>query len=95
MPDIPNKAIYIRAAAPNECQVISALGVRAKSVWDYTESMMATFCEELTFTSEDIRGGRVFVLINAHTIVGYYSLAEVHENTIELRHLFVDPQHLR
>ena len=75
--------------------MISRIGIQAKSIWNYSVSMMETFRKELTVSPEEVRRNPTYVMARNESILGYYSLEEVDEQLVELKHLFVDPGQLR
>jgi len=85
----------IRRAALDEADFLSALGVRSKAVWLYSDEAMATFREELTISPVQIEQGVVFVLAVGDELVGYYTLQSIEADVVELQHLFVEPVHLK
>ena len=82
----------IRRADPAEAVALSDLAIRSKAHWGYTPAQLSVFQRELTLTEADL------VLRCAHAfeekgrVVGFYTLLERPDGSIELEHLFVDPR---
>ena len=90
-----SKNLHIRPAWSTEAEDISALAIRSKAHWGYTEEQMAVFREELTVTGEHITPKRTHVLEADGVIAGFYTLVPHDASTIELEHLFIEPTQLR
>lgn len=83
----------IRAARPDEAQLISALALRSKAHWGYPPDFIEAVRKELSYTAEQIRSEhmRFFVLETAGVVVGFHALILQTPTSIELDALFVDP----
>jgi len=85
----------IRSAHPGEAAAISTLAIRSKAHWRYTAEQLAVFRQELTITPEQIERDGAEVLERDGEILAFYTLAPFEgPDTLELGHLFVDPDHL-
>lgn len=87
--------MQIRPALSTEAKAISALAIRSKAHWGYPEEQMAIFRKELLLAEEQIVPKQTHVLETEGAIAGYYTLLPHDEKTLELEHLFVDPEKLR
>ena len=83
----------IRAASPDEAQLISALALRSKAHRGYPPDFIEAVRKELSYTAEQIRSEhmRFFVLETAGVVVGFHALILQTPTSIELDALFVDP----
>ncbi|HEM47295.1 MAG TPA: GNAT family N-acetyltransferase [Alphaproteobacteria bacterium] len=87
----------IRPARPAEAGAISALAIRAKAHWDYTEEQLAVFRGELTLAPDRIVPSRTHVIEEHGCLLGFYTLVargegeEGREGEAELEHVFVEP----
>jgi N-acetylglutamate synthase-like GNAT family acetyltransferase len=86
--------MFVRKARQSEAEAISALALRSKAHWNYTEKELAVFRSELKVESEEVVPHRMHVIEESGQIVGFYSLVPCEGNTVELGHLFVEPKHL-
>lgn len=85
----------ISEGTEQDLAAVTDVGIRSKASWDYPEDRMAVFREELTWTSDLVRDRRLFVARDGDRIAGYCSLRRHDDATIELEHLFVDPDYFR
>lgn len=83
--------MIVRPARPDEAELLTALCKRSKAHWGYDATFMAKSETSLTITPELIEGGDVLVAEDRGQIVGMASLAVMDENTLDLLHMFADP----
>ena len=84
--------IEIRPMRVEDLPMVSALGVRSKASWGYTEEQMRVFQKELTFGEADFQEWtRARVATLGGSLVGYYALRADDAPSLELDFLFVDP----
>lgn len=83
----------IRQARRDELDALSALALRSKAVWGYSEQFMESCRDELTVTEDEV--DEVFVLEAPSGPIGFYSLQPVSTTRVELGYLFVEPGELR
>ncbi len=83
---------YIRQATPQEASTLSTLAFRSKQFWGYSSEFMEASRPDLTVGSEFIATNPVFLLEDADTIIGFYSLYDKGNKTVELEHFFVAPE---
>ena len=83
----------IRPAVPDDADAISALALRSKAHWGYSEAEMAAFAPELALSGAAVLELRAHVAEERGHIVGFYTLgwAGADADEAELVHLFVDP----
>jgi len=86
-----NCAGVIRAAQSTEAGLLSAIAVRSKAHWGYSEEFMASCREELTVAAEFIETNPAFVCENEGVVIGYYTLEPRSPFRVQLEHLFVEP----
>lgn len=90
-----SRSSLIRAAAPLEAEVLTALAMRSKAYWGYDAEFMQDCVDELKITPDKIKDNPTYLLENARYILGFYMLEpfdhSVNDQEIELGYLFVDP----
>ena len=85
----------IRPARAEDAEAVSALAIRSKAGWGYSEDLMAVFREELTVTGERLVELKGQVAEREGEMVGYYTLEARSSEEVELEHMFVAPEVLR
>lgn len=86
----------IRPATSGDAKAITALAIRSKAFWGYSEAFMDACREELTVSPEKIASDRflIFVLEREELLLGYYALETLEEHTLEIDALFIEPDHM-
>lgn len=86
----------IRCADPGDAEILSALALRSKSYWGYSQDFMDACREELRIESGHIlnEDASYFVADLDGLIVGYYALLRGSASACELEALFVEPTHI-
>lgn len=94
--------ISIRRAEPEEAEVLTAISFAAKRHWNYPETFMELWKDELTITEEYIKNNEVYVVESDRNVVGYFSMIYVPEDKKEgraflargyyLDHMFLSPE---
>ena len=87
----------IRAARPEEAQVLTELALRSKAYWGYAPEFMEACREELTIGPDKIRDDvfHHYLAERDTDILGFYALEKLApEGTFELDALFVAPEHI-
>ena len=83
---------YLRLAKAEECGSLSALALRSKAYWGYDPVFIQACREELTVKPENARAGRVVVLVEEDTLLGFYALDQgERRDEAEVSLLFVEP----
>ena len=83
---------YLRLAKAEECGSLSALALRSKAYWGYDPHFIQACREELTVDPGDARAGRVVVLVEKDTPLGFYALDPgERQDEAEVSFLFVEP----
>jgi GNAT superfamily N-acetyltransferase len=82
----------LRPARPEECGTLSALALRSKAYWGYDPRFIQACRDELAVAPANIAAGRVVVLVEGDTPLGFYALdrGERHDEA-EVSLLFVEP----
>ena len=82
----------LRLAKPSECGSLSALALRSKAYWGYDPVFLQACRQELTVHPEAIAAGRVVVLIEEDTPLGFYALdSSERSEEGEISLFFVEP----
>ncbi len=81
----------IRRAKSEEAAKLTEIAFAAKRHWDYPESWIEAWREDLTITSEFIECHEVYAAIENDNLAGFYALV-TSEGTTELDHLWVLPE---
>ena len=82
----------LRLARAEECTGLSALALRSKAHWGYDDAFVQACRTGLAVDPEAARAGRVVVLVEADTPLGFYALAPGERpGETELSLLFVEP----
>lgn len=89
-----SRAYRIRAATLAEAALLSSLAIRSKAHWGYDDAQMRTFRDELTLRPGDVREGDAHVVEVDGIVRGFYTLTRTGDVSIELEHLFIDPDAL-
>ena len=89
-------ATVIREAEPGEAKSLSALALRSKAHWGYSDEFIDSCKAELTYHSCHIESNSFeFVVAERQKIIaGFYALTLVEETAFELDALFVEPDHI-
>lgn len=83
----------IRKALPHENEQLSALAIRSKAHWGYSEEFLLDCIDELSYTSEQILNSDnwFYVVCLQDQLQAFYQLVKIKEDVLELEALFVDP----
>lgn len=84
----------IRAAEPDEAELLSELARRSKAHWGYSEAFMESCREELSYTPEQLAAGGFWVLEDDDDVRAFYALSKISPDAMELDAMFVEPGHL-
>ena len=88
---LPHKLRKLRPASENEASILTDLALRSKAFWEYDPEFLQACRDELTITPDCIARNVVFVIEEQGRAVGFYSLEKRAEDSVELVHLFVEP----
>lgn len=89
----PPSTLVIRPAVPSEGSALTALALRSKAYWWYTEAFMCACEAELTYSPEQIESRDLTVVVGevGGTMSGFYVLRRLSPLEYELEALFVEP----
>ena len=82
----------IRAAHPDEAELLTLVALRSKAHWGYDQAFMALCQQELTVNPDRIRKQPTYVLEQGDRLLGFYMLDRNAAPTSELDFLFVLPE---
>lgn len=82
----------IRRAQPAEAQAITAMVVRSKAYWGYSDAFMRYAAAILTVTPQYIETRPTYVLVKEGALLGMCSLKELTPEEVDLDMLFVAPE---
>src|SRR5205814_4167986 len=85
-PEVP-----IREAVESEAELLSALAMRAKAHWGYSDEVLEGWRAELAVSPQRIRARPTFVAMVGIEVAGVYSLSPLGRSW-ELDHLWVLPR---
>lgn len=90
------ESLRIREAIPTESELLSDLALRSKAHWGYSREFLESCRDELTVEASRMHddGYQYFVAESDNTIIGFYALETVSDETYELGALFVEPKHI-
>lgn len=82
--------LVLRAALPNEADLLTGLCLRSKAVWGYDDAFMAACRVELTITQQDFARSQIRVAVQDDRIMAMAQLAQ-HGRIADIDKLFVEP----
>ena len=87
---------HIRALRIDELDFISALALRSKGYWGYSQDFLDACKDELSITSGQFYNPKFYfrVIEQETTIIGYYAIYCLDSTTYELDALFVEPEYI-
>ena len=83
--------IKIAKAKPEQAGQLSQLAMRSKGHWGYSPAFLQAVTGELTYMNEQVAEQPTFIATLGGKTVGFYLLAEIDANNVELEALFVEP----
>lgn len=88
--------VAFRSARPGDAAALTALALRAKGHWGYSDDFLEACRKELTLTPEMIGnpGLHVTVAESRGAIAGYSAVTVIGPDRCELEALFVDPHRM-
>ncbi|WP_437996791.1 GNAT family N-acetyltransferase [Sorangium sp. So ce185] len=81
----------IRAARPEDAELLGALARRSKAHWGYSPEFLEACRAELSISPAYIAQHPTFVLARGDDPLGFYTLEALSSTAVELGHLFVEP----
>ena len=87
---------HIREALPEDAPVLSALALRSKAYWGYSEDFIRSCEDELTVRSSDIGDSESGFVVAEYdgVVAGYAGFEMTAPDEFELTALFVEPEHI-
>jgi GNAT superfamily N-acetyltransferase len=82
--------VIVRAARPEEAEVLTALAMRSKASWGYSDAFMDACRAELTLTPEKMAAWKIWVAEAQGEVAGMVAL-HLDGAKAELEDFFVDP----
>jgi GNAT superfamily N-acetyltransferase len=89
-------SILIRDALPEEAELLSALALRSKAHWGYSQEFIQSCENELTYHAGQITDDKFhFVAAELDSVIaGFYALELISTRQFELNALFVESKHI-
>ncbi|MEM0955856.1 MAG: GNAT family N-acetyltransferase [Pseudomonadota bacterium] len=86
-------SLSIRPAVTEDATLLTDLALRSKAYWGYSQSFMDACRDELTVTQSLLEHDDLsyWVASRDSEVLGFYALARLTPETLELDALFVDP----
>ena len=83
----------LRAALPQDAELLTVLALRSKAHWGYSVEFMAACREELTQSPKKISAAEFYFFVSEveGTLTGFYALEQLSPGQFELEALFVEP----
>jgi GNAT superfamily N-acetyltransferase len=90
------QSMRIRPAGGNDAPLLTALALRSKAYWGYTDEFIAACREELTYTKEQIEAPQNFgyIYLSNELPIAFYVLEQTDVDVAELDALFVEPEYI-
>ncbi len=85
------KNLSIELAEPSDASFLSALALKSKAHWGYSEEFLSKCIDALTISPKRISGGRFKLIKSNEKIIGFFGFSDEPEE-FEMTHLFVDPE---
>jgi len=88
--------VLLRPAVAGEAGELSDLAVRSKAYWGYSTAFIDACRDELTYTPDQIDSAEFTFTVaqRAGNPVGFYALQKLPARKLDLKALFVDPDHI-
>jgi len=88
--------LRIRPAEGGDAALLTALALRSKAHWGYSDQFIAACREELTYTPEQLEAAQSFghVCLKDGLPVAFYVLEKTGVDVAELDALFVEPEYI-
>ena len=86
----------IEQAVPDDAPSLSALAIRSKAHWGYSQEFMEACVMELTITTAQLESQELvaFKAFEGDLLLGFYALEFLGNEVCELDALFVEPEHI-
>lgn len=84
----------IKKANKIDAEKLTDLTIRSKNYWNYGDSQIAEWRNELTITPKYINDNQVYKLMENDELIGFYAFQPENENTVKLNFLFIEPKYI-
>ncbi len=86
--------VNFRAAQGPDAAEISALALRSKAHWGYSDAFMRQCAPELSYTAPQIDCGEQYFYLceRDRSVLGFYALSQLSAAELELEAMFVAPE---
>ena len=86
--------LRIRPAEGGDAALLTAIALRSKARWGYSDQFIAACSEELTYTPEQLEASQIFghVCLSDELPIAFYVLEKTGVDVAELDALFVEPE---
>ncbi len=88
------RSINIIKAPASSAATISALAVRSKAHWGYSDDFIQAVTAELSYSETELLKHLTYLAQIEQQTVGFYQLVALHSSEVELEALFVEPDHI-
>ena len=85
--------IEIRRAKPEEANTLSEIAVAAKRHWNYPETWIEKWRDDLTISPDFVREHEMFVAVIGGQLAGCCALVMT-EGLAEIEHMWIRPEHM-
>jgi len=88
--------LQIRPAQRQDAALLSALALRSKAHWGYSEEFLAACKDELNYTSKQFENPQFcgHVCLDCGVPIAFYVLEKTSDSIVELDGLFVEPEYI-
>ncbi len=84
----------IEKAHRGDAEKITDLTIRSKNNWNYGDSQIAEWKDELTITSKYIDENQVYKLTINNELIGFYAFRPENNELVKLNFLFIEPKYI-
>jgi len=88
-----NTLNFIKASEKDH-RILTALTLRSKAYWGYSEEQIESWRKILTITKDYIKKNSIFIGKANGKIAGYYSWIKTSNEAVELDNMFLEPENI-
>ena len=90
------QSLRMRPVGGKDAPFLTALAIRSKAHWGYTDDFIAACREELTYTKEQLEAPQIFgqICLSHERPVAFYVLEQTGVDVAELDALFIEPEYI-
>jgi GNAT superfamily N-acetyltransferase len=90
------QSLRMRPAGGKDAPLLTALALRSKAHWGYTDEFITACREELTYTKEQLEAPQVFgqICLSHELPIAFYVLEQTSADIAELDALFIEPEYI-